>query len=380
MVIVGGMLRLLLLGSHHPRGRALLSVLGIALGVALGYGVYLVNRAAVDELAAAVRGLAGEADLEVRGGRGGFPESLYPAIARLPGVASASPGLELDAGLAGTERTIRLIGIDALRERRPELLTPDKVLLSAAAARLAEGGPARLGVRALALKGAEARTATPAAQGRLERLGQLNRLDVRLKRGADREAVRSRIAALLPPGVHVAPVQALEQASSYPSRAYRVNLDVLAMVALFTGGFLVFSAQALQVARRRGEHALLRVLGLRRRGVLQLVLLEAAALGATGGLVGLGLGYALALAAVRASGADLGAGVFRGLSPKLDFSLVPAFFYLAGGIGVAVVGGFLPARDAARQPPAQALKAGDQQRPFARPSSPRPGLAFIPAP
>ncbi|TMI38125.1 MAG: ABC transporter permease, partial [Betaproteobacteria bacterium] len=280
---MGGMLRLLLLGSHRPRGRALLSVLGIALGVALGYGVYLVNRAAVDELAAAVRGLAGEADLEVRGGRGGFPDSLYPAIARLPGVASASPGLELDAGLAGSERTIRLIGIDALRERRPELLTPDKVLLSAAAAELAKGDRLRLVVGhrtvelqvggVVDLKGVEALTDIATAQWRLERLGQLNRLDVRLKRGADREAVRLRIAALLPPGVHVAPVQALEQASSYPSRAYRVNLDVLAMVALFTGGFLVFSAQALQVARRRGEHALLRVLGLRRRGVLQLVLL-----------------------------------------------------------------------------------------------------------
>src|SRR5437667_63708 len=387
MVIVGGMLRLLLLGSHHPRGRALLSVLGIALGVALGYGVYLVNRAAVDELAAAVRGLAGEADLEVRGGRGGFPDSLYPAIARLPGVASASPGLELDAGLAGTERTIRLIGIDALRERRPELLTPDKVLLSVAAAELAKGDRLRLivGHRTVELqvggvvdlKGVEALTDVATAQWRLERLGQLNRLDVRLKRGADREAVRLRIAALLPPGVHVAPVQALEQASSYPSRAYRVNLDVLAMVALFTGGFLVFSAQALQIARRRGEHALLRVLGLRRRGVLQLVLLEAAALGAIGGLIGLGLGYALALAAVRASGADLGAGVFRGLSPKLDFSLIPAFFYLAAGIAVAVAGALLPALDAARQAPAQALKAGDEQRLFARLSSPWPGLACI---
>ncbi len=141
------MLRLLrVLGSRRPRGRALLSVLGIALGVALGYGVYLVNRAAVDELAAAVRGLAGEADLEVRGGRGGFSESLYPAIARLPGVASVSPGLELDAGLAGTERTIRVIGIDALRERRPELLTPDRVLLSAAAAELVKGDRLRLAI------------------------------------------------------------------------------------------------------------------------------------------------------------------------------------------------------------------------------------------
>src|SRR3989454_5424021 len=118
MVIVGGMLRLLLvLGSRRPRGRALLSVLGIALGVALGYGVYLVNRAAVDELAAAVRGLAGEADLEVRGGRGGFPDSLYPAIARLPGVASVSPGLELDAGLAGNQRAPWRVRLHAPRRR-----------------------------------------------------------------------------------------------------------------------------------------------------------------------------------------------------------------------------------------------------------------------
>src|SRR5882762_9465388 len=382
------MLRLLLvLGSHHPRGRALLSVLGIALGVALGYGVYLVNRAAVDELAAAVRGLAGEADLEVRGGRGGFSESLYLAIARLPGIASVSPGLELDAGLAGTERTIRVIGIDALRERRPELLAPDKVLLSAAAAELVKGDRLRLAIGhrtvelqvggVLDIKGVEALTDIATAQWRLERLGQLNRLDVRLKRGAEREAVRSSIAALLPPGVHVASVEALEQASSYPSRAYRVNLNVLAMVALFTGGFLVFSAQALEVARRRGEHALLRVLGLPRRGVSQLVLLEASALGAIGGLLGLGLGYALTLAAVSASGADLGAGMFRGLSPKLDFSLIPAFFYLVAGIAVAVAGALLPALDAAHRPPAQALKAGDEQRLFARLSSPWPGLAFI---
>src|SRR5206468_10489408 len=103
MVIVGGMLRLLLLGSHHPRGRAMLSVLGIALGVALGYGIYLVNRAAVEDLAASVRAVAGEADLQVRGGRSGFSEALYPRIARLPGVAWVNPGLDLDAGIAGPE-------------------------------------------------------------------------------------------------------------------------------------------------------------------------------------------------------------------------------------------------------------------------------------
>ena len=120
------------------------------------------------------------------------------------------------------------------------------------------------------------------AQWRFGRLGELNRIDVRLAAGADRDQVRQEIQALLPPGVHATAIETLEEASAYPSRSYRVNLNVLAMVALFTGGFLVFSAQALEVARRRGEHALLRVLGVRRSGVWRLVLAEAAVLGALG--------------------------------------------------------------------------------------------------
>ncbi|MGH6629204.1 MAG: ABC transporter permease, partial [Burkholderiales bacterium] len=97
---MAGTFRLSLLGSHLG-GRTLLSVLGIALGVALGFAVHLINRAAVNELAAGVRTLAGEADLEVRGGRAGFAEALYAELARLPGVAVASPVLEAEAGIAG---------------------------------------------------------------------------------------------------------------------------------------------------------------------------------------------------------------------------------------------------------------------------------------
>src|SRR3954469_13282373 len=111
---------LLLLGvqrlRHLGAGRAALSAAGIALGVALGYGVHLVNRAAVSDLAASVRELSGGADLQVHGGRSGFPESLYPRIARLPGVASVAPALDLDAGLAGSDRSIRVLGVDVLRE------------------------------------------------------------------------------------------------------------------------------------------------------------------------------------------------------------------------------------------------------------------------
>ncbi|MEK6246305.1 MAG: ABC transporter permease, partial [Pseudomonadota bacterium] len=127
----------------YKKARILLSIVAIALGVALGFAVHLINRAAVNELAAGVRTLAGEADLEVRGGRAGFPEALYARLSRLPGVAVASPVLEVEAGIPGSERTIRLIGIDSLRAgliqpalfadepgRRLELMKPDVVFLS----------------------------------------------------------------------------------------------------------------------------------------------------------------------------------------------------------------------------------------------------------
>src|ERR1043166_2738324 len=354
------MLRLLgLLSRRRARARAALSIAGIALGVALGYGVHLVNRAAVEELAASVRTVAGEADLQVRGGRSGFPEALFPQVARIAGVAWVNPALELDAGIAGSdERTLRVIGVDALREGVPQLLAPDKVLLSPLAAAALGEGPLRLVVGQHVvelevagvgeLKGFAALTDISTAQWRLGRLGELNRLDVHLAHGASRERVLNSIRNMLPPGVHVATVDSLEQASGYPSRAYRVNLNVLAMVALFTGGFLVFSAQALEMARRRGEQALLRVLGLSSSGLARLCLAEAAVLGVLGGIAGVALGYGCALLALLYAGADLGAGQLRGIAPHLAFQPIPASLNVIAGAAVAVLGALLPALDAAR--------------------------------
>ncbi len=378
--------------------RILLSVVAIALGVALGYAVHLINRAAVNELAAGVRSLSGEADLEVRGGRAGFPEAIYAQLARLPGVAVASPVLEAEAGIAGGGKTIRLIGIDPLRAaliqpalfaedpgQRVELLKPDVVFLSSGVTETKtlkiisglEIVELQVAGTLASLRGNTVLTDISTAQWRLGRLGELNRIDLRLEPGADREAMRAKIAALLPPGVYVATLDAVEESGANLSRAYRVNMNVLALVALFTGGFLVFSAQALEVARRRREHALLRVLGLQRRGVAQLVLVEAAVLGALGGLLGIALGYGLAAGAVHVAGADLGAGMFRGMTPELQFSSAAGLAYVLAGVAVAVAGALPPALDAARTAPAQALKAGDEQQMFARTVKVWPGLLLM---
>ena len=62
----------LVLGPLRERpGRAVLAVVAIALGVALGVAVHLINSSALNEFELASRHLAGTADLVVRGPRAG---------------------------------------------------------------------------------------------------------------------------------------------------------------------------------------------------------------------------------------------------------------------------------------------------------------------
>src|SRR5262249_60725747 len=158
-----------------------------------------------------------------------------------------------------------------------------------------------------------------AAQTLFGRAGVLNRIDLRLRPGADAGRFAARLQAELPAGSRVEPPQADVERAGAPSRAYRVNLNVLALVALFTGGLLVFATQALAVVRRRGQLALLRVLGLTGRRLVLMGIGEAVLLGGLGATLGLALGLGGAQATLDLVGADLGAGHFRGLAPALPF-------------------------------------------------------------
>src|SRR5438874_2251560 len=396
---------LLLAPLAQHKGRLALSVLAIALGVALGYAVQLINQAAINEFAAAVQTLSGEADLAVRGSRAGFDESLYPRIARLPEVAVASPVLEVEARLPGRREPLRILGLDLFRAariqpflsagdwgERLDFLRPDRIFLSAAASEslgLKKGDALSvqvgLRVRSLQVAGVlgEARRQRfaiidiGAAQVIFQRPGLLNRIDLRLRPGADAERLAERLRAEMPPGTLIERPDADIERSGALSRAYRVNLNVLALVALFTGGLLVFSAQALAVVRRRAQLALLRVLGMTRRELVAMLLAEAAIVGAMGALAGIALGHAGAAFVLQRFGAELGGGYFRGLapSPVLDWPALALFLSL--GILAAVLGSLAPALEAAGAVPAPALKAGDEERALRRLQPVRPGIAVL---
>jgi len=398
--------RLLLAPLLQHKGRLALSVIAIALGVALGYAVQLVNRSALNEFSLALQALSGEADLVVRGPRSGFDESLYPSFARLAEVAVASPILEVDARIPGRNDPLRVLGVDIFRaariqpfladagvSERLDFLRPDRVFLSAAAAdwlevKKDETLSVQVGLRLESLRvggilGGEAgrqRFAIVdigAAQTMFGRPGLLNRIDLRLRPGADPQRFAEDLRPGMPPGVLIERPEADVDRNESLSRAYRVNLNVLALVALFTGGLLVFSAQALAVVRRRAQLALLRVLGVTRRGLIAMLIAEAAAVGAAGSLAGILAGHATAAVVLRYFRAELGAGYFRGLEPALLLDWPALFLFFSLGIVVAIFGSLAPALEAARTEPARALKAGDEARAFQRLHRAWPGASML---
>lgn len=390
----------------HPV-RVLTAIVAIAIGVALGFAVHLVNASALDRFARGLATVNGGADLRIEAaGTRGFDENIYPRIARQPGIVAASPVIVMHTRIDG--RTIDLLGLDVLRAAvaTPTLLPrtgrgrgalasfdPSSLFLSPAAltghhvgdsiSLVVDGHAERFMIAGTlpAVAGQALGTIDiAAAQDRFGRLGRIDRIDLKLADGADRTQVRTAIAAILPGDAVLASTADDASRTDTLSRAYRVNLDMLALVALLTGAFLVYSAQALSIARRRPHFALLRVLGASRRLVLTELLAEGLVLGVIGSVIGILLGVALTAAVLRLVGGDLGSGYFSGESaPRLLFVPGAAIGFAALGIAAALMGGLLPAYEAARMAPMVALKnLGDAIDPRRRPRiAPALLLAFI---
>ena len=389
---------------HHP-WRHGVALLAVALGVALAYSVHLINNSALAEFSSAVRAANGEPDLTLRGQREGFDDALVDHIAAAPGVALASPVVEIDTyapGADGRRVAVRILGVDALQiaplaasllprpaaaETRLVFLDPDAIFLNPAAREqlgLVDGQTVRLQAglawQTLRVAGSVPTGGPPlavmdiaGAQSHFGMLGRLSRIDLRLSPGTDATALLKSLA--LPPGVAPVAADDAEQRVSNLSRAYRVNLTVLALVALFVGAFLVFSVVALSVAQRTPGFALLGVLGLTAGERRAMVLAECALLGAVGSALGLLAGAGMAATALRLLAGDMGGGYFPGITPPLRVDVPGALGFGLLGTASALVGGWMPARQAERISPALALKglgSPDAQAPPAW-----PGLALL---
>lgn len=380
----------------HPM-QVLLLVVGVALGVAVAVAIDLANGSARRAFVAATETLGGRATHQVVAGPAGCDEALYRRL-KLAGIEACAPVVEgyVDVG----SRPMRLLGLDPFAEavvggnltddrRRVPVgdlgrffTQPGAVLVSETlgirpGARIVAGRTTlhvigrlrpRDDISRVALAGVLlADVAT--AQEVLGMAGRLSRIDMRLD-----DVQAARVARLLPPGVRLARAAERTAALQGMTAAFELNLRAISLLALVVGTFLIYNTITFFVLRRRATLGILRALGATGGQVMRLVLGESLALAAVGTVLGLALGIVLAQGALAL--------VTRTIN-DLYFTLGPTELHVSAagllkgavlGLAAAAVAAALPAREAARVPPAGVMQRSEVER-KARGATTRAGIA-----
>lgn len=384
--------------------RALLSIVGVALGVLASVAIGTANVHVLRSFEQAVTAVAGPASLEIAGGDLGLDESVITAVRTVEGVVSAAPVIEGTVVVAeGVARgqALQILGLDLLAEvgtrgfqlsqvnedeALETLQDPDVLYLGrqiAADWNLGVGSFVEVtaGGRLVRLRVAGLIHHEPsrsflwdrlavmdiaAAQLVFQSLGRLDRIELVTQPGRPLDAIMVSVRAVLPPYLVVQrPAQRTQQVENMV-RAFQLNLTVLSWVGLLVGIFLIYNTMAFAVAQRRREIGIYRALGMTERRVAGLFLVEAGLLGLLGGLVG-GLGgvwLARGLVSlVSRTISDLYVPIASGgLIVPLDLL---AFVAVAKGalLGtvVSMVGALGPSLEAGRTVTVRALAPGDYE-------------------
>jgi len=359
----------------------LLAGVGIAIGVALVFAVQVANTSITDASSEIVRGIAGNATVQLRSrDPNGFDEHLLRRVRRLPGVALVAPILDENASLVGPSG--RRVAID-LASAAPSLLTlggnitrnislhdlrmPGVILPSATAAALglsAQAPSAHISLQVRGrmsavpviavlgpetLGGLSGAMAAIAPLGYVQRLaglpGRVTRILLTTKPG-ERANVQRELTTLAAGRLTVAPA---DEEVGLLGRALAPNTEAtgfFAFVSGVVGLLLAFNAMLLTVPERRRMIADLRMQGVRPIQLVKLLTFQALCLGIVASLVGLLIGDFLSRTIFHTTPSYLSAAFPLGTQTVIG--LQPLLISFIGGVLVTCVAAAPPLLDLRR--------------------------------
>ena len=386
---------------RRHRLRTILTTVGIVLGVAVFVGMHTANQSVLFAFYKTIDRIAGKAELQITSGEGGFPETVLDQVQAMPEVRVAVPVIEapVDTNLKG-EGNLLILAVDmtgdrSLRDYDLEsgeeavvddplvfLAQPDSLIVTREFAgrnglqigsrvpmRTMDGekqftvrGIMKSGGLTQAFGGNLAVMDIYAAQMVFGRGRTFDRIDLALSEGVAVADGRAAIERRLGPGYQVDQPSSRGQQIDSVIRVYSFTANVNSAFALFIGMFIIYNSFSIAVAQRRREIGILRALGASRGQIRTLFLVESGLAGLVGSVAGLAFGVLLSRGlAIYISG--LIAGVYGIADRTTEIATDPRLmlFGLVMGVATSVIAGFIPARNAARVDPIQALQKGRYQ-------------------
>ena len=376
---------------RHPWQLAL-SLIGIAVGVAVIVAVDLANASARKAFLMSMDTIAGEATHQVIGGPSGVSESVYAKLRVENGIRMSAPVVEGTISVKGTSLT--LLGVDLFAEQDIRsftseaqadessgfgsaalftgfLVTPGAAMTSARTAEqlrlsvgdtfdvLADGWTRQAELLATIADensvGLDFLLVTDiaTAQEWLDQAGWLSRIDIRIEDA--NEAALDKLRSVLPDGTQLLSAAGRTRSTAEMSKAFMTNLTAMSLLALLVGLFLIFNSVNFSVLQRRKLIGVLRALGLTRRQLLAMILVEAGVLGLIAGGLGLILGIALGEQLLELVSRTINDLYFRVSVTDVSIESFSLIKGMIAGIGVALVAAAFPAIEATSYQPRLAL-------------------------
>jgi putative ABC transport system permease protein len=366
--------QLILRPLRRDPARTALTLLSIALGVAVVLAIEMAGDAATGSFQSSLTTLVGPVDYEITA-NGGVDERTIGKLAGLPLNSRFAPAIEQSVAIMG-KGSATLYGVDAIAGAQggggnfdPGDLETSAVVSSDLAARFHWNKGDRITLQGRAMSrdftirsiAAGQNTAwigidIAAAQQLLDMYGKLDRIEVFLGANEDAERAARLIKGSVPSTYDVETPGARSEENRRMLRAFRWNLRILSYISLLVGAFLIYNTIAVSVVRRRTEIGILRAVGTSSRGILLIFLGEASMLGLLGSVLGIVLGRLLAGAIVGMIAETVNALFTTSTPGAVALSAGSTIAAIFTGTAVAFFSALIPAREAARVAPAEAMQ------------------------
>jgi len=399
--------RALVLG--HLRGNKLrtgVTILAVALGVAIALAIDLANATAVSSFASSVNVISSKVNLQVLGVGRGFDERTILRVQDVPGVQYASPTIE-DSLVVGAKsgdplsgEILHVLGIDLLRPLPGDTSAgglPGAVAESAGApdpyalvnshgafiservaARyhlkvgdpivgLAGDRPVTLRVSAVVPKAVAGIDSSvvfvdiATAQEIFEKVGRLDRIDLVVDPATLAQTMAA-VRKVIPAGTRAIEPTARTSEIKRMLRSFQLNLAALSYIAMLVGMYLIYNTVAISVVQRRPEVGTLRALGATRGQIFKTFLTEGALFGVIGSVAGLVLGGLLAQLSVGAVSRTVDALYVASHADHVNYAPLVLLKAFIVGVVLATASAVFPAIDAARTVPALTMRSQGFER------------------
>ena len=375
----------------------LLSILGVAVGVAVVVGIDLANTSARTAFQLSTETVAGRATHAIVAGNGTLDDGVYVLLRTDLGFRDAAPVLEGYARL-GDEKgpVVQVLGIDPLAEEPFRSYTGGAgsgidlgaFMASDATGMISsrtadawnvqagdtlmlhrEGRIHSLKLLDLLKTGAGFETEAldnllivdiSTAQELLEADGQLTRIDLILPEEGATD-IRGRVESILPPDARIEAASSRSATLDQMTEAFSLNLTAMSLLAMVVGMFLIYNTMTFSVVQRRPMIGRLRGVGVTAREVFWLIIGEAAVIGLAGAVLGLIAGVALGQVLVDLITRSINDLYFTVRIRDLEVQWVGLAKGLFVGLGTTLLAALAPAREATKAAPSTVLRRSEDE-------------------